>query len=80
MPRLSALTYWVPRRACAFVRSRKRLLYSKEVWKVSIDSPRKVKFVNATVPLNAKVGVEKPKFDGPIRATWAKGKLTVAVE
>ena len=35
---------------------------------------------SATVPLNSKVGVEKPKFDGPIRATWSKGKLTVAVD
>jgi hypothetical protein len=35
---------------------------------------------SATVPLNSKVGVEKAKFDGPITATWAKGKLTVAVE
>jgi len=35
---------------------------------------------SATVPLNAKVGVEKPKFDGPITATWSKGRLTVAVE
>jgi hypothetical protein len=34
----------------------------------------------ATVPLNSKVGVEKAKFDGPIKATWAKGKLTVAVD
>ncbi len=35
---------------------------------------------SATVPLNSKVGVEKAKFDGPIKATWAKGKLTVAVD
>jgi hypothetical protein len=35
---------------------------------------------SATVPLNSKVGLEKAKFDGPIKATWAKGKLTVAVE
>jgi hypothetical protein len=35
---------------------------------------------SATVPLNSKVGVEKAKFDGPIRATWSKGKLTVAVD
>jgi hypothetical protein len=35
---------------------------------------------SATVPLNSKVGVEKAKFEGPITATWAKGKLTVAVE
>jgi len=26
------------------------------------------------------VGVEKAKFDGPIKATWSKGKLTVAVD
>jgi hypothetical protein len=35
---------------------------------------------SATVPLNSKVGVEKAKFDGPIKARWAKGKLTVAVD
>ena len=35
---------------------------------------------SATVPLNSNVGVEKPKFDGPIKATWAEGKLTVAVD
>src|SRR5258708_1891072 len=35
---------------------------------------------SATVPLNARAGVEKAKFDGPIKATWAKGKLTVAVD
>jgi len=35
---------------------------------------------SATVPLNSKVGVEKPKFDGPIKATWSKGKLTVSVD
>jgi hypothetical protein len=35
---------------------------------------------SATVPLNSRVGVEKPKFDGPIKASWAKGKLTVSVD
>jgi len=30
--------------------------------------------------LNSKVGVEKATFDGPIKATWSKGKLTVAVD
>jgi hypothetical protein len=35
---------------------------------------------SATVPLNSKVGVEKATFDGPIKATWSKGKLTVAVD
>jgi hypothetical protein len=35
---------------------------------------------SATVPLNSKVGVEKSKFDGPIKATWSKGTLTVAVD
>jgi hypothetical protein len=35
---------------------------------------------SATVPLNARAGVEKAKFDGPIKATWAKGKLTVSVD
>ncbi len=35
---------------------------------------------SATVPLNSAVALEKAKFDGPIKATWAKGKLTVSVE
>ena len=35
---------------------------------------------SATVPLNAMVAVEKPKFNGPIQARWSQGKLTVAVE
>jgi hypothetical protein len=35
---------------------------------------------SATVPLNSAIGKDKPKFDGPIKASWAKGKLTVAVE
>jgi hypothetical protein len=35
---------------------------------------------SATVPLNSAIAKEKPKFDGPIKAAWAKGKLTVSVE
>ncbi|MCU1225769.1 MAG: hypothetical protein JWQ42_3862 [Edaphobacter sp.] len=35
---------------------------------------------SATVPLNAMAAVEKPKFNGPIQATWSKGKLMVSVE
>jgi hypothetical protein len=35
---------------------------------------------SATVPLNSAVAVEKARFDGPIKATWLKGKLTVSVE
>jgi hypothetical protein len=35
---------------------------------------------SATVPLNSAIATEKPKFDGPIKAAWAKGKLTVSVE
>jgi hypothetical protein len=35
---------------------------------------------SATVPLNAMAAVEKPQFNGPIQATWSKGKLMVSVE
>jgi hypothetical protein len=35
---------------------------------------------SATVPLNSAIAQEKPKFDGPIKAGWSKGKLTVSVE
>jgi hypothetical protein len=35
---------------------------------------------SATVPLNSAIAKEKAKFDGPIKAAWAKGKLTVSVE
>jgi hypothetical protein len=35
---------------------------------------------SATVPLNSAATVEKAKFDGPITATWSKGKLTVSVQ
>ena len=61
---------------CRFRGWRDRALPVAGLWSLRCAG----EIASATVPLNSKVGVEKAKFDGPIKATWAKGKLTVSVE